>query len=227
MQGASREVFVCRQCGEAFWRRRKGRRDRLLFCSRQCAGVSKRVAKVSNRGRACLVCGLQFIPTTRQLFCSAECRSHQDHLGVKHCIICAEVIPVRVGHTRGKFCSIRCRRASLRMRDSFKRARRTAKARRRARLKGVACDFIDPIQVFKSARWRCVYCGEITLQERRGQPHPLAPELDHVIPLSMGGTHTMDNVCCSCRKCNSAKGSSLVFAWNATVDIGRGDSSPG
>lgn len=33
-----------------------------------------------------------------------------------------------------------------------------------------------------------------------------APELEHIIPIAMGGTHTWDNVACACRLCNQAKG---------------------
>jgi 5-methylcytosine-specific restriction endonuclease McrA len=35
------------------------------------------------------------------------------------------------------------------------------------------------------------------------------PELEHVIPLSKGGTHTKDNVRCSCRACNLNKGANM------------------
>ena len=41
---------------------------------------------------------------------------------------------------------------------------------------------------------RCAYCGA------KGKMTQ-----DHVIPLSLGGTHTVDNVVPACRSCNSAK----------------------
>jgi 5-methylcytosine-specific restriction endonuclease McrA len=32
--------------------------------------------------------------------------------------------------------------------------------------------------------------------------NPLQPSLDHIVPLSCGGTHTRDNVRCSHLRCN-------------------------
>lgn len=51
-----------------------------------------------------------------------------------------------------------------------------------------------------------------------------APELDHVMPLSKGGTHSMDNVQLLCRKCNQRKGSRMPEMWmsHAVNKIGEG-----
>lgn len=46
----------------------------------------------------------------------------------------------------------------------------------------------------------CAYCGKV--MERL--------EMDHVIPLSKGGTHTAANVVPSCRTCNAKKGNRLL-----------------
>jgi 5-methylcytosine-specific restriction endonuclease McrA len=40
-----------------------------------------------------------------------------------------------------------------------------------------------------------------------------APELDHIIPLSAGGAHTLDNVACAHRSCNLEKGDTLPAGW--------------
>lgn len=39
--------------------------------------------------------------------------------------------------------------------------------------------------------------------------------LDHVIPLSKGGTHSKDNVVPACLHCNSSKGNKTLEEWNA------------
>jgi 5-methylcytosine-specific restriction endonuclease McrA len=39
----------------------------------------------------------------------------------------------------------------------------------------------------------CVYCG--------GQ----ATEVDHIIPVSRGGTHVLSNLCASCKGCNASR----------------------
>lgn len=49
----------------------------------------------------------------------------------------------------------------------------------------------------------CKYCGIILTVE--------TATIDHVIPMSKGGTNAKDNLVLSCQKCNSQKGSKL--AW--------------
>ena len=72
--------------------------------------------------------------------------------------------------------------------------------------KGDAVERIDPIAVFERDGWRCHICGKMTLRDKRGTVHPLAPELDHVMPLSLGGQHVLGNVRCACARCNHMKG---------------------
>ena len=47
-----------------------------------------------------------------------------------------------------------------------------------------------------SYAWRCAYCGKM----------PASLTQDHVIPLSLGGSHTPANIVPACRSCNSRKG---------------------
>lgn len=49
---------------------------------------------------------------------------------------------------------------------------------------------------------RCAICGVIFSAT-------VPPTLDHIIPLSKGGTATPDNVHCVCLYCNSCKGGSI------------------
>ncbi|MEU6633832.1 HNH endonuclease [Streptomyces parvus] len=55
--------------------------------------------------------------------------------------------------------------------------------------------------------YRCAYCGES------------AEHLDHVMPLSRGGTDTEDNMVPACAKCNLSKGAKTLEEW-------RGDPTP-
>lgn len=84
--------------------------------------------------------------------------------------------------------------------------RRAAKAKRRASCRGSLADTISPAAVFARDKWRCHLCGRKTKLALRGTAQPLAPELDHIVSLADGGTHTWGNVACSCRECNNAKG---------------------
>jgi 5-methylcytosine-specific restriction endonuclease McrA len=54
------------------------------------------------------------------------------------------------------------------------------------------------INVFARDKFTCQYCGE--------QPHRSQLNLDHVIPRSLGGRTTWENVVCSCVVCNRRKG---------------------
>lgn len=51
----------------------------------------------------------------------------------------------------------------------------------------------------------CVYCGAI---------YDLG--IDHIVPLSKDGTHTVDNLCICCKSCNSSKYTNSILYWFAT-----------
>lgn len=79
-------------------------------------------------------------------------------------------------------------------------------ARQRRRAMKVAA-FVAPVyrqRIYDRDRWRCRLCGKPV---KRGAvvPHPMAPTLDHIIPLAAGGTHEPSNVQCAHFICNSIK----------------------
>lgn len=79
----------------------------------------------------------------------------------------------------------------------------------RARAKRLAAPGdITPAQwgaLRRQFRGHCAYCGQ------PGRNF----EMDHVVPLSRGGTHTSDNVVPACFACNRSKGRKLVNEWQA------------
>ena len=78
--------------------------------------------------------------------------------------------------------------------------------RQRARRAGVAYEPVDLLAVLERDHWRCQLCGIDTPRTLRGTTEPRAPEIDHVIPLAAGGSHTAANCQCACRGCNVRKG---------------------
>ena len=52
--------------------------------------------------------------------------------------------------------------------------------------------------IFARDKYTCQYCGV--------QPHRSRLNLDHVVPRSLGGKTTWENVVCSCVDCNRRKG---------------------
>jgi hypothetical protein len=75
----------------------------------------------------------------------------------------------------------------------------------RAKRLGVICEMIDPIDILNRDNWHCQMCGCATPKELRAKCKPNSPELDHIVSLARGGSHTPDNVRCVCRECNLRK----------------------
>lgn len=75
---------------------------------------------------------------------------------------------------------------------------------RRARQRGA---FVAPVyksQIYERDNWTCQICGEPANTQVHFQ-HDLYPSIDHIIPLSKGGTHEPLNVQCAHRGCNNRK----------------------
>jgi len=63
---------------------------------------------------------------------------------------------------------------------------------------------IDRTKVFERDGWRCgICCG--TIDPQLSHPHQMCGSIDHVIPLSRGGSHTYANVQAAHLRCNSIK----------------------
>lgn len=76
------------------------------------------------------------------------------------------------------------------------------KHNRRLNTKDLTLDIIKEIYIKYNNV--CIYCGKY------------GNSIDHVLPLSRGGTNNKDNLVISCISCNSKKGSNylLNFIWN-------------
>ena len=66
-------------------------------------------------------------------------------------------------------------------------------------------------EVFKRDNFTCQYCGRKTPE--------VILELEHVIPLSKGGSDDFDNLTTSCFECNRGKGKSLLDTVLKDKDI--------
>lgn len=100
-------------------------------------------------------------------------------------------------------------------------ARKKDKAIRRARV-AIMAEAIDPIAVCERDGWQCHLCGIDTPKELRGSSDPRAPEIDHVHPLALGGSHIWSNVRCACRRCNGMKGAKTMEEF---IQLPRGGGS--
>lgn len=79
--------------------------------------------------------------------------------------------------------------------------------RRRVLLSGSDFSEQEWDEILRLWHYHCAYCL---------MPQELLDvdlTIEHVIPISRGGTHTKDNIVPACRSCNSSKGNKLVSEW--------------
>lgn len=90
---------------------------------------------------------------------------------------------------------------------------------RRARQAGVESDPKLTVLALRSIDGDyCCYCGvEMTfVRGRRGEGIASnRATLEHILPISRGGTHTFDNAAIACHRCNTSKNRKTVAEWEA------------
>lgn len=65
-------------------------------------------------------------------------------------------------------------------------------------------DMVEPRIVYNRDKWRCRLCGE-KINPALRYPNPMRASLDHVIPISRGGSHTYANTQAAHLQCNVKK----------------------
>lgn len=215
---ACNQVHECAWCKSMFSPKRAGR---TKYCSRECffefaSAKTKLLSEFSASHKVhrakCVICGGRFDGKVGSLYCGDDCRnifysirSKRDRKSLHiprsfSCKECANIVTTLYGDQRKVFCSDSC------LKRHTKRIRRKME---RARLRSVKVEAVDPIKVFNRDGWRCQICGKKTLKAKRGSIHERAPELDHIVPLSVGGEHSYANTQCACRQCNRRKGNTV------------------
>ncbi|MGW2010857.1 HNH endonuclease [Streptomyces nigrescens] len=66
-----------------------------------------------------------------------------------------------------------------------------------------------PRDVHERDQWTCQLC-RLPVDPELAWPHSMSASVDHIIPLSRGGEHSMANVQCAHLGCNSRKGDRLL-----------------
>lgn len=139
-------------------------------------------------------------------------QENKNMLAKKLCQHCGK----NVGYTFGapkKFCSRQCERRTTKQLPKVKEARKAQSKKRKAIQRGakVGATFTYK-QVFERDGWRCQLCGKVTPERKRGTISHNAPEVDHIIPLSKGGEHSLNNAQTLCRACNGWKSDKIIPA---------------
>lgn len=178
----------------------------------------------------CAVCQRRFVARRKDMrYCSKRCASKAGyerhyarkagdlHIVAFNCKDCGGSIE-RLRGLHGeqgpkKYCAP-CKRKRERDQSNLGGCR---SHRHRARKYGCRIEVVRRISVFERDSWLCKNCGCSTPRTLMGTLHDNAPELDHVIPLSRGGAHSMSNVQCLCRVCNCLKGSMTMDEFSRAV----------
>lgn len=127
------------------------------------------------------------------------------HASTTNCTVCGTTVRRPKRADRRPVCSVTCRSA-LSGYDGSSTGYSWAKdAAQRAREAGATVvELFDREQVFDRDGWTCRGCGvDVSLDVDALDPG--SATVDHVVPLSRGGEHTMANTQCLCLMCNSTK----------------------
>ena len=216
-------TFVCQHCGKTFINKRDRVGEGEKYCSRKCFFAhideqkQERIANTPQPIKTCPVCGKEFISSMSHI-CSDECRkqlardkanaytikkNNELPLRKVNCFECGKEFEYHSEFegTR-KYCSTRC---------LHKATSRNNKHKRRQYINNSYKETISMAVVMKRAHGKCEICG-CKVHKHKGSQFgydPTGATLDHIIPLSKGGTHTYDNIQLACSRCNSIKSDSL------------------
>jgi len=98
----------------------------------------------------------------------------------------------------------RTRAAKDRYSAAHPEVRRATVQRRRVRLKAGVIENFRDLEIFERDGWTCQLCGG-TIDPALRAPHQGSKSLDHIVPVSKGGSHTRDNVQAAHLRCNQIK----------------------
>lgn len=113
------------------------------------------------------------------------------------CVDCGATVPPRSRQRR----AARCEPCEAEHRHA---TARDAKHKRDARERGARVETVYRRKVYERDGWRCQLCGG-RVRVGAQVPDPLAPTLDHIVPLAAGGEHSYLNVQTAHFRCNTRK----------------------
>ena len=111
-------------------------------------------------------------------------------LASRQCLWCLESFAPKTD--RQSCCSVACRG-------------KIENRRRKSRLRGLGSTAISLPELYRRDHGRCGLCGG-RVRSTLKYPHPGAPTVDHVIPITVGGKNELLNAQLAHARCNTAKG---------------------
>lgn len=225
---------ICKFCYSKFKPRNRNKKDSNKYCSRICAFLDwhnwnptfKNIKHYPNKCckiyfKKCYICKNKFICRNKKTkVCSNECK--RKYLLIKQseykfykrnkdkiyrCKICNKKFNVKWKYKTGKsfqFCSKKCQNINIKIHKKLNENKRKILKR------NVEYNTINNIEIFKRDKYKCYIC-KLKLNKNNKVPHPLAPTIDHIIPLSKGGSHTAKNIKTCCFRCNCIKSDKYIL----------------
>lgn len=220
--------MTCAKCGAAFDRVPGARGRPRVHCD--VCRQSKHYQPVAHPERACRQCGHIFRPRiSTKVFCSKRCsdKGKPSASGLS-CRVCGEpMIKGRASAAGGKAQHNRC--APLHGASGYRRGCRCeiCRAGVAAKMRAYAQRRLEEGRPLLREHWisdedrRAIYDRDAGMCQLCAAPvdfdaHYLSrssPTLDHILPRSLGGDDSPDNLRLACRQCNAARGNRLD--WEA------------
>jgi predicted nucleic acid-binding Zn ribbon protein len=216
-RGTARVPKQCVVCAKDYVEKRPG----TTCCSRECGFEYQKKNHLlwmhykcdhPPAPTDCAQCGAMHIMGGQ--WCGDECRAidaveteaERNELRTLHaecteCGIQFSFCALQAGGTPAQ-CSSSCSASAI------KEQRRMARYVRRMRMDSREREDFHSREIYERDMWFCMLCGGKT-DPTKIVPHPLAPTLDHAIPIAKGGCHTRRNVQTAHFLCNSLKSDKL------------------
>lgn len=181
---------------------------------KECLRQEHRIKYSPSRGqtddlRKCKRCKRTYKPKlrTESFFCTRECkvlfrreedkRVRVESKSERICAGCQKIIP-KTARADKKWCSEEC---------SSKVRGHTMNAQRRIRTSDVIESF-KRSDIYERDAWICQLCKK-SVNPKLTFPNPACASLDHVLPLSRGGSHRATNVQLAHLRCNTSRGNKV------------------
>jgi hypothetical protein len=186
-------VIKCATCGDLFDTGpiKIGRSPKL--CS-NCAFTVKRRGRPPEE-KQCKLCNATFVANGAQHYCTPKCQELGKKISLRKLKRQRLLAGLCARHGTAGHCEI-CH------------ARNFNKANKRRGPEGARGPTRSKVEIRKlceQQKWKCSLCGKKLDPELRGT-HNMAISIDHVIPVSKGGTHDLANLAAAHRICNTKKG---------------------
>lgn len=221
-----RRYKKCEYCGKDFY---TDHYERTKYCSVECVITGKYGTKEERmekkfkeklekyKVKECLFCKKTFVTNlSYKVYCSDICAyENQKILDRKKlaenyipkeitCKECGISFTTNVGDKRTEFCSNKCRN---------KYHSNLYKDKRKKQLSRVFMEKVYFNKIYKRDKGICQICGKPVKYDKRPE-NPVGATIDHIIPLSKGGLHSMDNCQLAHRICNSLKSDIINYVYN-------------